>query len=68
MKRKTLTLIIVSAIILTTSFGTAGIAFAQEIKDLLICDNFSNSEKELAISNLKEKFDGDELPDLLYVE
>ncbi len=68
MKRKTLILIIVSAIILTTSFGTAGIAFAQEIKDLLICDNFSNSEKELAISNLKEKFDGDELPDLLYVE
>lgn len=68
MKTKAIIIIVLSVLVMTLTVGTVGVAFADEIRINLIGDDFSVEEKELAIANLKLKFEDKQMPTLISVE
>lgn len=68
MKTKAVIILVLSVLIVTLTVGTVGVAFADEIRMNLIGDEFTFEEKELAIANLKAKFEDEEMPTLKSVE
>ncbi|MDE6471682.1 MAG: C39 family peptidase [Clostridia bacterium] len=71
MKKKLVTIVLLSLIIAVTIFGFAGSALAEEINLTLMyyqSENFSEEEIDFALTNLQYKLEDEELPRLIRIE
>ncbi len=71
MKKKLITMALLSIILVVAIFGSTGSALAEEINFALInykSENFSEEEIDFALTNLQYKLEDEELPRLIRIE
>ncbi len=71
MKKKLITIALLSIIFVVAIFGSTGSALAEEINFALInykSENFSEEEIDFALTNLQYKLENEELPRLIRIE
>ena len=71
MKKKFVTIVLLSLMITIVIFGTAGSALAEEINFGIMSyqsEDFSEEEIDFALSNLQYKLEVEELPRLIRIE